>query len=65
MSRSVVIPGSDGGGIYRSRIYLVGQTHYQVMTVSSTSKEKPKVTSSFLDSFKFKRDEGKAKKSGE
>ena len=43
----------------------MGQTHYQVMTMSSKSKEKPKVMSSFLDSFKFKLDEGKAKKSGE
>jgi len=43
-----------GGGIYRTRLYLVGRTHYQVITLSSKAKAKSNVMSAFLDSFRLK-----------
>jgi hypothetical protein len=48
-----------GSGIYLARIFLVGQTHFQVVTLSSKSNEKPNVRRAVLHSFKLKRDDMK------
>jgi len=48
-----------GGGIYRSRVYLIGRTHFQVMTMAPKSRENAVETKAFLDSFRFKGDEAK------
>jgi hypothetical protein len=42
-----------GGGIYRTRIYLVGRTHYQAITLSSKARERPEEMKAFLDSFRL------------
>src|SRR5215471_17233028 len=41
-------------GIYRSRVYLVGRTHYSVIAFSSKSGDRSKEITSFLDSFRLK-----------
>jgi hypothetical protein len=45
-----------GGGIYKSRIYLVGQTHYQVITASPKARERSEEMKAFLNSFRLERD---------
>ena len=42
-----------GGGIYRSRIYLVGRIHYQVVTLSPKARERPEEMKAFLESFQL------------
>jgi hypothetical protein len=42
-----------GGGIYRSRSYLVGTTHYQVITVSPKAAARPDEMTAFLKSFRL------------
>jgi hypothetical protein len=42
-----------GGGIYRSRIYLVGRIHYQVVTLSPKALERPEEMKAFLESFRL------------
>lgn len=51
-----------GGGFYRSRIYLVGQTHYQVATMWPKSGARPDETTAFLNSFRLKNDKSKDQK---
>jgi hypothetical protein len=42
-----------GGAIYKTRIYLVGRTQYQVITASSKAKERPGQMKAFLESFRL------------
>jgi hypothetical protein len=42
------------GGIYTTRIYLVGRTHYQIARLSPKGKERPAETKAFLESFRLK-----------
>jgi hypothetical protein len=51
-----------GGGIYRTRIYLVGRTHYQVIAASSKAKDQPRQVAAFLESFKLTDDGADAKR---
>ena len=48
-----------GGGIYKSRIYLVGHTHFQVAAMAPISDENPEELKAFLDSFRLKDDDAK------
>ncbi len=48
-----------GGGIYKSRIYLVGHTHFQVAAMVPKSEEDPEEIKAFLDSFRLKDDDAK------
>ena len=52
-----------GGGVFKSRVYLVGRTHYQVAAMSTRANENPNVQRAFLNSFQLKR-EAAAKKDG-
>ncbi len=45
-----------GGGIFRSRVYLVGRTHYQVAAMSTKANDNPNVKRAFLNSFQLKRE---------
>jgi hypothetical protein len=45
-----------GGGIFKSRVYLVGRTHYQVAAMSTIANENPNVQRAFLNSFQLKRE---------
>jgi len=47
---------ASGGRIYRARVYLVGRTHFQVITLAPKSQENPGEMKAFLDSFRLKSD---------
>ena len=45
-----------GGGIYRSRIDLIGRIHYLVAAVSSKTNDRPSQVKAFLESFHLEGD---------
>jgi hypothetical protein len=53
-----------GGGIYKTRIYLVGHAHLQVITLAPKSEANLKEINAFLDSFRLKEAGADRKKKG-